>query len=555
MIKAAAASRNPNYARADVIVYGATPGGVMAALSANRTGASVILVGGWRERHLGGVMSGGLGATDIGNTAAIGGYTRDVFTRINTFLARADNVFDAEPRYFEQIFEDLILNAGIPVFWTNGVTEVAKSGILITRFRTAEGNVFAGKQFIDASYELDLTALAKCTTFVGREVSTVNESVGGFRTTSAQNTPQFTVGATNYTIDPYVTPGAAGSGLIAGVTDMPAGAIGSTDSKVQAYNFRLMITNGGGRRVPFSSSPPPGYSAGTYECLFRWFAAITASGKVFGTDWTLDNLFRKVPVGANAQGTVYDFNNFGPFSSDFVGANYAYPTATYAQREVIRQNHVNYTLGFIYAITYEADSRVPAALKASMLTFGWDANHFLTPFGSDAQYFPYQLYVREARRLVSDYVYRGGDAEAPDTDPLRSTNTIATASYGLDSHIVQRFAATVNGTMQVFNEGGFLLDRFGANDLGPLPYEIIVPKRSECSNLFVTFGVSCTHMAFGGIRMEPTHMAIGEAAGTAAALVARSASGIAVQDLPYAALRSALLGSGSAVPSALSQTN
>jgi pyruvyltransferase len=231
-------------------------------------------------------------------------------------------------------------------------------------------------------------------------------------------------------------------------------------------------------------------------------------------------------------------NNRGPFSTDFIGGSCGYPDANYQERELIWNNHERYIRGFFYALQHHPDPRVPNGLRRRMRQFGLDRLNFGDPEKGDEKYWPYQLYVRESRRMVSDVVWSGADLSPETADLRHDSRVIASTLYRADSHHGQRFAEQGADRWFIWNEGGFER-RIGVASRAPIPYDIIVPRRQECTNLLIGFCVSATHEAFSAIRMEPTLMTIGEAIGVAAAII-REQPALAVQDVPYDRLRARL---------------
>ncbi len=553
---------------ADLIVYGATAQGCMAAYEAARQGKTVAIVGGWRECSVGGMSANGLGATDLDSHSALGGLPRVLMTRINSYYSRADTTFTFEPKVFEEQLRalmDATRTGGIdiPVYWSTGVASVTKYRGNIIAITTSDGRVFYGKQFSDASYEGDLAYLAGCTMTVGREAAgTGKEAVNGYRGTSTgtgSGNHQFALGATFYNIDPYNTAGVSGSGLLSGVDAAPAKSNGQADSEVQSYNYRMTTSNNALWRVTPPASAPSGYSITTYEPLLRFMAALTAGSKVYGTDWTLATILKYDQV--NSVRNVYDMN-MGPsgMGLDLIGGSRSYPSASYAARETIVQSHISYIKGLFYTLMYGrtngGDLRIPAQLETDARAFWLDHTHYTSPFGSDDYFWPRQMYVREARRLIGDYIHDGNDIAATDGTTPRSIKTIAVASYTMDSHHTQMIA-DLSGTPRIWLTGNFEDNTNGGTDkLSPVPYEVICPKVTEVNNLTVTFAVAATHVAFGSIRMEYTAMCMGQAAGLAAALAIDS--GVAIQNVDYTTLRTRLLASpslASEVQPVLPQTN
>lgn len=539
----------PELVDADVVVYGATSSGVTAAYEAKRQGRSVVLVGGWRDRHLGGMMAGGLGFSDIDNTSACGGLARYVITQINSLYGRADSTLTFQPRYAEYVFRRLLDPSktgglDIPVYWSDGVASVTKNGAKIAALTTADGRVFTGKVFIDASYEGDLLAEAGVSYTVGREAAgSGKEALNGNRstlTTSSSGGHQFTLSGTNYNVSPHVVEGDSTSGLLTGIEAYDSAAAGTADSRVQSYNFRMTLTFSAGRLVAFPSTAPSDWDLTRHEPLLRFLAALTAAGKVFDTHYTLHDLF----IFNDILNDIRDTNAKGGHSLDWWSGADEYPNASYATRETIWENHRKHILGLWYTMQYVDDDRVPAAFRTDALAWGFDARHYLDPYPGDPLYWPYQLYVREARRMVSDIVWDGDDIAATDGTAPRSTKTVAVASYAMDSHHVRAMAVEYTpGSWRIWNEGNFEESSSGGTDnMSPIPYDIIIPKRAEATNLLVTFAVSATHVAFGAIRMELTAMQTGQSAGLAAAIAVEEGE-IAVQDVDYDTLRTRLLAS------------
>jgi hypothetical protein len=346
---------------------------------------------------------------------------------------------------------------------------------------------------------------------------------------------QFYSGTTELDIDPFVEPGNPASGLLPHVRDFPEISVGTADKAVQAYNFRLCMTNNPERRLNFSRSPPPDYHKLNYEVLFRYLAAARIVGAPFG----FADLVKLEPIG----GGIYDANVKGAFSIDAIGLNWEYPEATYEVREQIWKAHENYIRGFFYALAHQDDGRVPESLRAEVRSWGLVKDQFREPHENDEPGWPYQLYVREARRLVGDLRWTAADLDRLDGLPARSSKIIALASYYQDSHQTQRLAYRDRNrnNWRLWNEGGFFVKSGGRDQRSPLPFEIILPKRQDCTNLLVTFCVSASHQAFSAIRMELCSMALGQAAGAAARLACAAANQPDLQDLDYGSLRELLL--------------
>ena len=519
---------------ADVIIYGGTAAAVTAAVQVKAMGKSVIIVS--PDKHLGGMSSGGLGFTDTGNKTVIGGLARDFYHRL--FLHYNDdkawrwekksaygNVGQAtvaldstyktmwifEPHAAEAVFEQYVKENNLIIHrdvWLNrnkgGVT--VKNG-KITAIRTLNGDQYKGKIFMDATYEGDLMAAAGVSYTVGREGNDVyGEQWNGVQTGVFQHRHYFM-----QPVDPYKIPGNPASGLLPEISAEPPGIKGAGDKKLQAYCFRLCMSNHPDNRVPFPK--PEGYDRSRYELLARAFAAGWGDVKeVFSKFDTIPN--RKT-----------DTNNHGPMSSDYIGGNYDYPEASYEQRKEIIKAHELYQQGYLYFLAN--DTAVPAAVRKEMANFGLAKDEF-----TDNGNWPHQLYIREARRMIGDFIMKEADA-------LGKTNIvrpIGMGSYALDAHNAQRYV-TPEGFVQ--NEGDI-----GVKPARPysIDYGTILPKEKECSNLLVPVAVSSSHIAYGSIRMEPVFMILGQSAAIAAVLSIERK--INPQALPYPELEQELLKAG-----------
>ena len=526
---------------ADIVVYGATPQGINAAYSAKRAnpGRNVIIVGGWEDRTVGGMSANGLGLVDIDNNSALWGLPSFMIARLKVlrnFANGSSLVF--EPRTFEWVCREMLdptrtNGLGIPVYWSDGIISAVTASGRATSITTADGRTFSASQFIDASYEGDLAPYVGVDFVTGREAAGSGaEAYNGFRGVDTTSGAYPIKGATGLlTIDPYVVPGDAGSGLIRKVRIKPSTAVGDADNVQQAYTFRLTWNNSKSRSIPFDSSPPDGYDVADYELLLRMFAAdpSISMAQMFKVDTIL--------------GGVTDTNSGTTgFSTDDPDGSQAYLAATtYAQRATARRKIANYVRGLIYLICYDPDPRVPSALRTALLAYGWDAYHYTSKgLEGDPLFFPHALYVREMRRIRGDLVWNGNDLAATDGTTPRSVKTIAIASYAQDSHYCQRFAETT-GTPRVVNEGGFLLSSGGTNKMSPLPVEIFLPTKADCENISFAFATSSTHVAFGSIRMELTTMEAAQALGIMADMAITT--GQALQDLDYSTLRTAILSS------------
>lgn len=514
----------------DLVIYGGTSAGVIAAVEAKRHGMRVVLVG--PDRHLGGLTAGGLGWTDTGNKAVIGGLAREFYHRIWKHYAEDEawthqlredygnrgqgtpaidgsqrTMWIFEPHVAENIFDALVAEHEIPIHrekWLDRGAGVQKDKGRIRSIRMLDGTTYHGKYFIDASYEGDLLAAAGVAYHVGREASSVyDEKWNGIQVGVLHHSHWFRA-----KISPYKTPGDPSSGLLPRISPDPPGKKGDGDHRVQAYCYRMCLTDHAPNRIPFAK--PTGYDANQYELMLR----------VLESGWReLYNKFDPIPNHKT------DTNNHGPFSTDNIGMNYDYPDGTYARRQEILEEHKQYQQGLLYFLAN--DPRVPSDVRSKYAQWGLAKDEFV-----DNQGWPHQIYVRESRRMIGDYVMTEHDV----LDQRPTPKSIGMGSYTLDSHNVQRYV-TPDGYVQ--NEG----------DLGvkvPRPYEIsygsIVPKKDECQNLLVPVCVSSSHIAFGSIRMEPVFMILGHSAATAVALALEQDS--AVQDVPYEKLKQHLLDEG-----------
>jgi hypothetical protein len=512
--------------QADLIVYGGTSAAITAAVQAVRMGKTVLVVS--PDKHLGGLSAGGLGYTDTGNKQVIGGLAREFYHRIYMHYQQDANwqwqkkseygnkgqgtpaidgaertMWIFEPHAAEAAFEDLVKENKIKVYrdeWLYRDKGLQKKQGRIVSFRTLSGKTFAGKMFIDATYEGDLMAAAKVSYHVGREATAkYGEEWNGVQTGVLHHDHYF---KTN--IDPYKIPGKPASGLLPLISAASPGVKGQGDDKVQAYCFRMCLTNNPENRVAFAK--PEGYDPGQYELLVR----------VFQAGWR--ELFRKYDPIPNRK---TDTNNHGPFSTDYIGMNYDYPEASYERRRQIIREHETYQKGLLYFMA--TDPRIPAEVQQELNTWGLAKDEF-----RDNGNWPHQIYVREARRMVSDYVMT--EHETLGRRPVYQS--VGMGSYSLDSHNIQRYVKP-DGFVQ--NEG----------DIGvsvKTPYQIsygaLVPKKEECQNLLVPICLSSSHIAYGSIRMEPVFMILGQSAATAAVLAIDR--GVAVQEVDYAQLQAQL---------------
>jgi FAD dependent oxidoreductase/NPCBM-associated, NEW3 domain of alpha-galactosidase len=477
----------------DVCVYGGTSAGIAAAVVARRLGRSVSVAA--FGRRIGGLSASGLGATDTGRIAVIGGVSREFYRRAGERYGLPET-FRFEPHVAEEVFEEWVAEHGIDVYREQRLDTVRMSRDRILELRMESGLRFRAAMFIDATYEGDLLARAGTSWFAGREGNAAyGETLNGVQFRSGH---QFRV-----PVDPYVVPGDASSGLLAGISADPPGTTGDGDHRIQAFNFRVCLTRAADR-LPFPK--PAGYDANRYALLLRYIEAGV---------WDVLGNNQPMPNGKT------DWNNNGAVSSDNIGRNYDWPDTDYWDRERIFQDHVTYQQGLLWFLAN--DPRVPAAIRAEVGAFGLPRDEFRETGG-----WPHDLYIREARRMVSEYVMTEHDCRGT----TEIDDPVGLASYTMDSHNCKR--VVVDG--RVRNEGDVQVPT-------PAPFSIayrsIVPRAGECANLLVPVCLSASHIAYGSIRMEPVFMVLAQAAATAASLAIDA--GVAVQEVGYAALRRQLL--------------
>lgn len=489
---------------ADVVVYGGSAGGVSAACTAARFGKTAVIAE--FGKHIGGLTSGGLGQTDIGNKAAIGGFSRAFYQRLGKHYGKAE-AWTFEPKVAEQELRALLSESKIPVKFQQRLASVKLDGKRISEITMEDGTVYRGKIFIDTTYEGDLMAKAGVKYMVGRESnSRFGETLNGIRAETPQH--QFIV-----PVDPYVKPGDPSSGLLPFVQSEGLGTPGEGDGAIQAYNFRLCLTKKQENQLPIE--PPAGYDAKKYELLGRYFQALAAAGKKVNLgDFMIISM-------VTAEKT--DINNKGGFSTDFIGMNHSYADADYATREKIWNEHLQYIQGFITFL--KSDERVPQDVRNSMAAWGLCKDEF-----QDTGGWPHNMYVREARRILSEYVMSESDCRGK----TKPEDSVGLGAYNMDSHNCRR----VVRDGKAHNEGDV---QVGVKPY-PISYRSIVPKQSECENLIVPICLGATHIAYGSIRMEPVFMILGQTASTAAVMAIDGK--LPVQKVAYDKLREQLLKDG-----------
>jgi FAD dependent oxidoreductase len=524
----------------DMVVYGGTSAGVISAVQAKKMGKSVVIVG--PDKHLGGLSSGGLGMTDSGRKEVIGGLALDFYHRIwkeyqkpenwkfeqaNQFKGKGQGIpaVDSEsktmwlfePHIAEKVFEDYVQEFSIPVHrdeWLDRKKGVKKEGEKIVAITMLSGTTFSGKIFVDATYEGDLMAAAGVDYHVGREANSVyGEQWNGVQVGVLHHGHHFAV--LKKKVSPYVIPGDPKSGLLPRISPDPPGEYGQGDKRVQAYNYRFCATDHPDNRTPFPK--PEGYDPKQYELMLR----------IYEAGWT--QTFHKFDMIPNRK---TDTNNHGPMSTDNIGMNYDYPEATYERRKEILREHRTYQQGWLYFIAN--DPRVPKELQEEMKKWGLPKDEFL-----DNAHWPHQIYVREARRMIGKFVMTENELMKKKPTP----DSIGMGSYTIDSHNIQRYV-TPEGYVQNEGDIGVSIRPYG------IAYGALVPKKGQVNNLLVPVAASCSHIAYGSVRMEPVFMILGQSAATAGVIAIDSQ--IAVQDVPYSQLRPKLLEAGQILEHALS---
>lgn len=524
------APENSNQFKADVIIYGGTSAAVTSAVQVAKMGKSVIMVS--PDVHLGGLTSGGLGWTDTGNKEVIGGLSREFYHRVwqhyqsdeawkwqerDEYGNRGQGtvaidgakrtMWIFEPHVAEQVFDNWIDEYSIALYreeWLDRSNGIDLENNAIKSITTLSGKTFVGKIFIDATYEGDLMAAANVSYYVGREANSVyDEEWNGIQVGVLHHAHHF-----KSDIDPYVIPGDPSSAVLPKISTEDPGIKGAGDHRIQAYCFRMCLSNHPENRIPFPK--PENYDPFQYELLAR----------IFDSGWR-DVFYKFDPI----PNRKTDTNNHGPFSTDNIGMSYDYPEASYARRKEIIKEHEVYQKGLMYYLAN--NEKVPQEIRDEMAQWGLAADEF-----TDNGNWPHQIYVREARRMIGDFVMTENEILGKN----HVEQSIGMGSYTMDSHNVQRYIKP-DGYVQ--NEG----------DIGvspKVPYQIelgtILPKQEECTNLAVPVAVSSSHIAFGSIRMEPVFMILGQSAGSLASIALDN--NLKIHEVAYNELREALLKDG-----------
>ncbi|MBO5044165.1 MAG: FAD-dependent oxidoreductase [Alistipes sp.] len=494
LLLSACSTPEPEY---DVCVYGGTSAGVIAAYAVVKQGKKVLLVE--PSQRLGGMTSGGLGQTDIGNKQVVKGLALDFYRRVGATYGRLESwIF--EPSVAEAIYKDYIVRGNVEVLYGHRIVDAQKQGASITSINvesvenTAQTKNISAKVFIDCTYEGDLMARAGVSYVVGREDNKVyGEDYNGVQ---MQHLHQFVDN-----VDPYVEKGNPASGLLWGISDAALAPTGSGDNMVQAYNYRICLTSDKDNMLPIEK--PANYDPSRYELLLRIIEA--------QKNYNLNGYFIISPMPNNKT----DINNRGAFSTDMIGMNHRYPEASYEERAEIIQAHKDYTFGLLWFMGN--DERVPKQLRDQMLSWGLPKDEYV-----EYGHWTPQLYIREARRMVGEYVATQANCE----NKVTVDDGVGMAAYTMDSHNCQRVVIVKDGKAMVKNEGNVEIK-------GGLPYDVsyrcLTPKREECDNLLVPVCLSASHIAYGSIRMEPVFMLLGQSAAKAACLAIDG--GVKVQEV------------------------
>lgn len=487
----------------DLVVYGGTAGGVVSAVRAARMGLTVALLE--PRGHIGGMVSGGLSHTDVGKREVIGGDSLEFYWRSGNHYGLPQYLQNfawyVEPKVAEAIFRDMLRQAGVTVILQRRLREkdgVRKQGTTLASITTENGEQYTAKVFADATYEGDLMAQAGVSFTWGRESSVqYGESLAGVRSETPLH--QFLVD-----VPPYGTE----------VSKEP-GEPGAADRKVQAYNFRLIFSHDPANQAPYAK--PAHYDAKRFDLMAHLLEAMQ---RKLGRAQKMGEVLSVGPI----PNQKADINNNGAFSTDYIGKSWDYPNASYRRRGEIWRDHEEYTKEYLYFLAH--DPRVPPSLQKEVNEWGLARDEFV-----DNGNFPNQLYIREARRMVGEYVMTQRDIQ---TD-LSKPDAIGMGSYNSDSHNVQRI---VNRDGYIRNEG----DMQVAVKPYQIPYRVLLPKKGEVQNLLVPVCFSASHVAYSTLRMEPQYMILGQAAGVAAAMAIRR--GVAVQDVDTGELTRVLLAQG-----------
>ena len=467
---------------ADICIYGATSGGIMAAYTAKKAGKSVILIE--PSRRIGGLTAGGLGFTDIGRVEIIRGHALEFYRRVGKTYGSNEPAFKFEPKVALSVFEGFLRDADITVLMERRIVKASKKGNLLTQITLEDASnqhrpklKVSARMFIDCSYEGDLMARSGVSYTVGRESNaTYGEDYNGVQMLEKHQFPDG--------VDPYKEKGNPKSGLLYGISPLPMGRQGQTDKRVQAYNFRITMTRNPANRIHITR--PARYDSTKYELLLRWKEVEPWKNLNDAFAWDF------------MPNDKTDINNRNGFSTDMIGANWDYPEASYKKRARIVRDHLDYTKGLLYFVAH--DPRIPEHIRKEIGEWGYPKDEYL-----DSEHFTPQLYIREARRMIGRYVMTQANCQRKRT----AEDPIAWAAYTMDSHNAGRFV--VNGMVK--NEGDVQIYIPGKYNVS---YRSITPKEQEAANLLVPVCLSASHIAYGSIRMEPVFMVLGQTSAMAA---------------------------------------
>lgn len=471
----------------DLIVYGGTPSGVIASYAAAREGAKVLLIE--QTGHIGGLNTSGLGTAESEHMIdeVITGYALDFYKRVGRKYGKDTPAFYFEPHIAEETFNEMMRESGVEIILNRHLTAVDKQNGMIKNITLDDGLAFRARYFIDATYEGDLMASSNVSYTYGREpVSQYNEPLAGIRLIDGPTAAS-----------PYDEE----ENLLPRFTEVSALTEGEGDKRVMNYNFRLTFSNDPDNMRPFTE--PANYNPDDFILLKRFLGANpdTKLNDILDIYPFRDRMFGK--HGIDAGKNKFEINNRqnAIISIGFFGGNADYPDAGYETRRQIYQEHKEYTQGLLYFLSH--DPSVPEELRNETQSFGLAKDEY-----ADNGNWPYYLYVREARRMTGPYIFRQQDI----LEDREKPDAICLGSHWIDSHHVQRVALS-DSTFT--NEGRIWLRTTEPFDL---PYRMITPQESECTNLLVPVCVSASHVGFCVIRLESTWMQLGHAAGIAAVL-------------------------------------
>jgi hypothetical protein len=487
-----------NKTTADIIIYSATPSGIAATIQAVRQGKSVILLE--PTAHIGGMNASGIGVADVVSSAPLGGLVDEYFATVNSTYGkntpRTLNGRAYEPHVAELAFRRMLPTCNVRVVTSAELVQLEKTGTEIVSITTSDTKTYSGKVFIDASYEGDLMAAAGIDYAIGREASTqyleTNNGVGKTERMYGQ------------AVDPYVIPGKPASGLIRHVQSKQLPPTGQADKSVMAYNYRLCITQNPDNRIPFSA--PANYDPSEFEALARLSELLVKNRADHHPPFNYYLTTVPIPNGK------FDLNTGGYVSTDYVGMSESYPDASPAQRRLIDAEHTRYQQGILYFL--QTSDRIPDYIRAETAKYGLCKDEFTDNGG-----WPHRLYLREGRRMVGTYVITQHDVDGKTviSDP------IGLGAFYYDSHTYNR-VAQAGVVISERNDNGFVSPY-------PISYGALTPKASQATNLLVSVCMSASHTAFTSMRVEPTYMIMGQAAGAAAAIAADQ--GVTIQKVPY----------------------